>query len=110
MNKLSVELGTLIAGLFGSLLGVGKTSSKNLRDNLLAICGGVSSAYFLTPILIKIFGILDEDYRIQYGIAFLLGMMGLRGVEIIINSIFSRFGEDPNHKKLMEVSAEAGGE
>lgn len=74
----------LVAGLFGSLLAVGKNSSASLRENVLAIGAGLSSAYFLTPF---IFGILNMTVtpQVQSGAAFLLGVLGLRGVEMIIN-------------------------
>ncbi len=39
----------VVAGFFGSLIAVGRASHGNLRDNLLAISAGTSSAYFLTP-------------------------------------------------------------
>lgn len=98
MNKLTVELGTLIAGLTGALLSVGKSSSKRLRDNLLAIGAGVSSAFYLTPVVMGIFGIANENHRVQYGIAFLLGMLGLRGVEVLISYLVPILGENGNNK------------
>jgi hypothetical protein len=64
-DKSSVML--LVAGFFGSLVAVGKANHASLRDNLLAISAGTSSAYFL-------------------------GVLGMRGVEMLINKIF------PEHK------------
>jgi len=84
MNYNSNGVMLLVAGLFGSLLAVGKNSSASLRENVLAIGAGLSSAYFLTPF---IFGIMNMSAtpQVQSGVAFLLGVLGLRGVEIIIN-------------------------
>ena len=74
----------LVAGLFGSLLAVGKNSRATLRENLVAIGSGLSSAYFLTPLIFEIIG-TQPSQQAQSGVAFLLGILGLRGVEIIIN-------------------------
>jgi hypothetical protein len=84
MNYNSNGVMLLVAGLFGSLLAVGKNSSANLRENVLAIGAGLSSAYFLTPF---IFGVMNMSAtpQVQSGVAFLLGVLGLRGVEMIIN-------------------------
>lgn len=88
-DKSSVML--LVAGFFGSLVAVGKANHNNLRDNLLAISAGTSSAYFLTPVVFEVTGI-SASSNIQSGMAFLLGVLGMRGVEMLINKIF------PEHK------------
>lgn len=81
----------LVAGFFGSLIAVGKASHGNLRDNLLAITAGTSSAYFLTPIVFSVTG-NDASQQTMSAMAFLLGVLGQRGVEIVINKVF------PEHK------------
>lgn len=84
-DKNSVML--LVAGFFGSLIAVGKASHGNMRDNLLAISAGTSSAYFLTPIVFTVTGI-DASQQTMSAMAFLLGVLGQRGVEIVIGKIF----------------------
>ncbi len=84
-NKQSLML--VVAGFFGSLIAVGKSSHGNMRDNLLAISAGTSSAYFLTPIVFTITGI-DASAQTMSAMAFLLGVLGQRGVEIVIGKIF----------------------
>lgn len=81
----------LVAGFFGSLIAVGKASHGNLRDNLLAISAGTSSAYFLTPIVFAVTG-NEASQQTMSAMAFLLGVLGQRGVEIVINKVF------PEHK------------
>lgn len=88
-DKSSVML--LVAGFFGSLVAVGKANHASLRDNLLAISAGTSSAYFLTPVVFEVTGI-SASPNVQSGMAFLLGVLGMRGVEMLINKIF------PEHK------------
>lgn len=84
-DKSSVML--VVAGFFGSLIAVGKASHGNLRDNLLTITAGTSSAYFLTPIVFTVTGV-EPSQQTMSAMAFLLGVLGQRGVEIVINKIF----------------------
>lgn len=84
-DKNSVML--VVAGFFGSLIAVGKASHGNMRDNLLAISAGTSSAYFLTPLVFTVTGI-DASQQTMSAMAFLLGVLGQRGVEIVIGKIF----------------------
>jgi len=84
-DKNSVML--VVAGFFGSLIAVGKASHGNMRDNLLAISAGTSSAYFLTPIVFTVTGI-DASQQTMSAMAFLLGVLGQRGVEAIVAKVF----------------------
>jgi len=69
-----------LAGMFGSLIMLGKNSSSNLRTTLFAIITGVSSANYITPIVSNMINI-SEQY--EMGVAFILGFLGLKGVEKI---------------------------
>lgn len=91
-EKSSVML--LVAGFFGSLIAVGKASHGNMRDNLLAISAGTSSAYFLTPVVFEITGISASSQTMS-AMAFLLGVLGQRGVEIITKKIFGEAANAP---------------
>lgn len=84
--KLTGSTALLVAGLFGSLLAVGKNSGATLRENLVAIGAGLCSAYFLTPLIFEILG-TQPSQQAQSGVAFLLGILGLRGVEILISKL-----------------------
>jgi|APGre2960657404_1045060.scaffolds.fasta_scaffold73164_2 hypothetical protein len=77
----------LVAGFFGSLIAVGKASHGNMRDNVLAISAGTSSAYFLTPLVFSVTG-TNSSQQTMSAMAFLLGVLGQRGVELIIGKIF----------------------
>lgn len=82
--KSSESIALLVAGLFGSLLAVGKNSGATLRENVVAIGSGLCSAYFLTPLIFEVIKI-KPSMNAQSGVAFLLGVLGLRGVEMFIN-------------------------
>jgi alpha/beta superfamily hydrolase len=91
-DKSSVML--VVAGFFGSLIAVGKASHGNLRDNLLAVSAGTSSAYFLTPVVFAVTGIQASQQTLS-AVAFLLGVMGQRGVEIVIGKVFPEAKDAP---------------
>jgi alpha/beta superfamily hydrolase len=91
-DKSSVML--LVAGFFGSLVAVGKASHGNMRDNLLAISAGTSSAYFLTPVVFSLTGI-EASQQTMSAMAFLLGVLGQRGVEIVIGKVFPEAKDAP---------------
>lgn len=90
-DKSSVML--VVAGFFGSLIAVGKASHGNLRDNLLTITAGTSSAYFLTPIVFTVTGV-EPSQQTMSAMAFLLGVLGQRGVEIVTKKIFGEESTD----------------
>jgi hypothetical protein len=87
MSNEKSSLMLVVAGFFGSLIAVGKASHGNLRDNLLAVSAGTSSAYFLTPVVFSITGI-EASQQTMSAMAFLLGVLGQRGVEIVIAKVF----------------------
>lgn len=80
LESIGVNIGIALAGMFGSLIMLGKNSSVNLRTTLFAIVTGVSSANYITPVLSNMINI-SEQY--QMGVAFILGFLGLKGVEKI---------------------------
>lgn len=83
LKEYGIDIGLLISGLFGSILLTSKDSSKNLGKTISSLVGGAASANYLTPVLITFTKINDTHY--QYGIAFLLGFLGLKGIEYFTN-------------------------
>lgn len=81
LHELGINITLSIAGLFGSLLLIGKSAAKNLKSTLISIITGVASANYLTPIACDIARIEDGNYK--NGVAFILGFLGLKGVEAI---------------------------
>ena len=86
LKELGINIGLAVAGFFGSLLLIGKSSAQNLKQTLTSIIGGVASANYLTPIVADVFSITKENYT--FSIAFILGFLGLKGVELMTFKIF----------------------
>lgn len=63
---------------------LGKNSSVNLKTTLFAIITGVSSANYITPIVSDMINISNQY---QMGVAFILGFLGLKGVEKISEKV-----------------------
>lgn len=68
----------MLTGLMGSLLMVSKNSSGDVRTTLIGVASGTLSANYLTGLVVDMIGM---EGKAQYGIAFLLGYFGLKGVE-----------------------------
>lgn len=96
LKDVGINIGLIVAGFFGSILMVGKTSSENLKSTLTSIVAGVASANYLTPIVIDMFKIEKESYTLS--IAFILGFLGLKGVEYFANK-FIKSDKNGNNPK-----------
>jgi hypothetical protein len=86
LEELGINLGLSVAGFFGSVFFIEK--GKDLRETLVAMCGGVASANYLTPVVCDWFGI--DKINHQFSVAFILGFMGLKGVERIAHKLFNQ--------------------
>lgn len=86
LKELGINIGLAVAGFFGSLLLIGKTSADNLKQTLMSIIAGVASANYLTPIAADLLSITKSNYK--FSIAFILGFLGLKGVELITFKLF----------------------
>ena len=86
LEELGINLGLSVAGFFGSFFFIEK--GKDLKETLVAMFGGVASANYLTPVVCDWFGILKINH--QFSVAFLLGFMGLTGVERIAHKLFNQ--------------------
>lgn len=86
LAEIGINVGISVAGLFGSLIMIGKKAAHNLKGTFFSLVSGVASANYITPVVIDVVGISPEY---QLSIAFILGFLGLKGVEIISNRIFN---------------------
>lgn len=81
-EELGINIGQAIAGFVGSLIMVSKDTNKNLGASLSSVVAGTASATYLTPIVSDLFHIKEPKYML--GFAFLLGVLGLKGVELVL--------------------------
>ena len=69
-----------------------KEGAKNLKQTFFSIITGVASANYLTPVVIETANINNMNY--SNGIAFILGFIGLKGVESISKRMFKEKEND----------------
>lgn len=85
LNEYGIDVGLLISGLFGAILLTSKDSAKNYGKTISSLVGGAASANYIAPVVITFTNLRDNHY--QYGIAFLLGFLGLKGIEYFSNKL-----------------------
>jgi uncharacterized membrane protein YeaQ/YmgE (transglycosylase-associated protein family) len=74
------------AGFAGSLASA-LHKQKSVRDAVIHMIGGTASAGFLTPLMFEITGI-DASPNLQSAMAFLMGVIGMRVVDLIVEKFF----------------------
>lgn len=79
MNKLQIDLNTLLAGFIGALIGTDWNKIKNVVQGSITVLSGTASAIYLTPIMANQLG--WEKPHQMIGLSFLLGTLGLRTVQ-----------------------------
>jgi len=87
-----LDISLLLAGIFGSLLRVSnqKEPMSIQRKFVLLFSGGGTSAY-IAPIFIELLNIGEHT---QYGIAFIIGVMGMNAVDLLIGRIEGKMKSD----------------
>lgn len=88
LKDIGINIGLIVAGFFGSILMVGKNSTENIKSTLTSIIAGIASANYLTPLVIDMFRVEKQTYTLS--IAFILGFLGLKGVEYITSKFFKQ--------------------
>lgn len=79
LKEYGIDVGLLISGLFGSILLTSKESAMNLTRTISSLIGGAASANYITPVVVSVAKLDNNHYH--YGVAFLLGFLGLKGIE-----------------------------
>jgi len=88
LKDIGIEIGFLVSGLFGAILMVSKTSAHNIRQTILSIIGGMASANYLTPVVVEMVNL--GNTKLQNGLAFVIGFIGLKLVEIVSENLISK--------------------
>jgi hypothetical protein len=98
LSGVGIDIGFLVSGLFGAILMVSKNASENLKSAILSVIGGMASANYLTPVMVELANM--KDVKIQNGIAFITGFLGLKLVEIVSEKFLKKIDSTENKKKI----------
>jgi ABC-type uncharacterized transport system permease subunit len=87
--RYGIDIGFLVSGFFGALLLVSKNSAQKLSTTIASILAGTACANYLTPVVISILpqGVQTNG---KYAVAFVMGFMGLKGLELILEKWFNK--------------------
>lgn len=81
---IGIDVAIMIAGLVGALVMISKKSAFNIKTTIFGVLTGMLSANYLTELVISL---LKLESNVKYGIAFILGYLGLKGVENLMNKL-----------------------
>jgi len=84
LESIGINIAISVAGLFGSLLMIGKQATHEWKTTFFSIVSGVASANYLTPVILDITK-MSTKYEVSIG--FIMGFLGLKGVELISKKI-----------------------
>lgn len=92
-----IEIGLLISGFFGALLLVSKNASQRMGATIAALLAGTACANYLTPVVLNF---LPESIRAQgkFAAAFVMGFLGLKGLELVIERFVNKKQEKTTRK------------
>jgi hypothetical protein len=93
VEQLGINIAISIAGLFGSLLMIGKTAAQQWRTTIFSMLSGVACANYITPLILDM---TKMDVKYQVSVGFVLGFLGLRSVELISKKFVKDNKDDGN--------------
>lgn len=82
LQEIGINAGLIVSGLFGSLLTIKQGAAARIGSVAISITTGVGSANYITPIVVDSLSITNQN--LTFGIAFILGFLGLSGIEYAI--------------------------
>ena len=87
--RYGIDIGFLISGFFGALLLVSKNSAQKISTTIASILAGTACTNYLTPVVMSF---LPEAVKNggKYAVAFVMGFMGLKGLELVLEKLFTK--------------------
>ena len=96
MKEIGITISFLISGLFGAILMASKNTETG-RSTILSIFGGMAAENYLTPVMIELLNL--KEAKLQNGLAFIVGFLGLKLVEVLSNKFLNQVAPQPEAKK-----------
>jgi len=83
-----IEVGLLVSGFFGALMMVSRRGAQRVLPTIASILAGTACANYLTPVVLHFAPAAIQESRGKYAAAFVMGFIGLKGLELIVNKWF----------------------
>jgi hypothetical protein len=87
MNKYGLDIALLVSGFAGAILFLKKVGEKSIASGFISLLSGSLCANYLTPFISDLLQINGDS---RYGVGFVLGYIGLKGVEKIANKLLKK--------------------
>lgn len=84
LKSIGIEVAFMIAGVMGGVMNLNKEKKKTLGEKIISIISGGAVANYLTPVIV---GFLNISDNAKFGIAFVVGYLGLKSVEMVIEKV-----------------------
>ena len=97
LQEIGINAGLIVSGLFGSLLTIKKGHATRLSSVALSIAAGVGSANYITPVVVDSLNLTNQN--LTFGIAFILGFLGLSGIDFAIKKFMPDMEEQTAPKR-----------
>ena len=97
LQEVGINAGLIVSGLFGSLLTIKKGHATRLSSVALSIAAGVGSANYITPVVVDSLNLANQN--LTFGIAFILGFLGLSGIDFAIKKFMPDMEEKTAPKR-----------
>jgi hypothetical protein len=97
LQEVGINAGLIVSGLFGSLLTIKKGHATRLSSISLSIAAGVGSANYITPVVVDLINL--DNQNLTFGIAFILGFLGLTGIDFAIKKLMPEVAEEMPKKR-----------
>ena len=104
MKEIGITISFLISGLFGAILMASKNTETGIRSTILSIFGGMAAANYLTPVMIELLNL--KEAKLQNGLAFIVGFLGLKLVEVLSNKFLNQVNQRYAFNLITKVSEE----
>lgn len=96
LKALGFEFAMFLAGLAGAWVSTNRNKHLTTLERVSAVVSGGFIANYLTPVFTSI---LNFSESTMYGMAFIIGYIGMKSVEYIIDYIHEKFEKnEPNNK------------
>jgi hypothetical protein len=82
--KYGIDLGFLLSGFFGAVILSIKNRKKKLSKTISCIFAGTLCANYMTPLILH-FAPTNIQEKGKYAVAFMMGYIGLKGLEAIVD-------------------------
>lgn len=92
LASLGIQISLLVAGFAGGLVSINKDKRLSIWGKVTVIISGGFIATYITPLVFLIFKF--EDERAKYGVAFVIGYMGLKAIEMIVERFTEKMKND----------------